>query len=74
MKEHIELSNVHFTFQKLTCHTAKVQVSVCVCEYMLYLMCKCICVWREQFVCNTASCVASTHAERLRLKCTEVAT
>lgn len=26
MKEHIELSNVHFTFQKLTCRTVKVQV------------------------------------------------
>lgn len=31
MKEHIELSNVHFTFQKLTCHTAQVQVKVQVC-------------------------------------------
>lgn len=26
MKEHIELSNVHFTFQKLTCRTVKLQV------------------------------------------------
>lgn len=35
MKKHIELSNVHFTFQKLTCHTAQVQVKVqvCVCVY-----------------------------------------
>lgn len=64
MKEHIELSNVHFTFQKLTCHTAQVQVKVQVC----------VCVWQEQFVCNTANCAGSTHAERLRLKCTEVAT
>lgn len=28
MKEHIELSKVHFTFQKLTCRTVKLQVCV----------------------------------------------
>lgn len=51
MKEHIELSNVHFTFQKLTCHTAqvqvKVQVCVCVCVARAICMQHCELCWQH---------------------------